>query len=402
MPAAAAVTAVHHADAAPPVRSRSAARRRSGSLSRAACACANSPSPASRFAAVAIAAPSRRASATGSASGSGGRVSGNPASRRSGPITRPGAPGVACTRPSTTRAVRASAGVSGSVAPNSPKPSSISRSTSASTAAASPPEARISTGSPPRRRSPTTPSTERRSTAGPSGAPIRTSTSRPFSVLTSSAAGRACRPSGFRSVTVADCSGPVAAGSAPAAAAPASSCSARGCSRGRPGGGRHRVEVGPALRGDGGRNGPLHQRGVDHDDPSGLLRIAELQRGLGGQQRRSKVVQDDRTIAALGLGDGTGDQVERGADAAVVGPAGGCDGHRRGHLTGQLGGTGRDVPTVRNQDQPDRHPGGPVGRFRPQRPAAGEVSLTRCRTSRGIGRGWGRHEAAESANARSR
>jgi hypothetical protein len=97
------------------------------------------------------------------------------------------------------------------------------------------------------------------------------------------------------------------------------------------------VEGGAGLRLDGGDHGPLHDRGLGDADPAAGLLLDQLVDGhLGREHGRPEVDQDQHPVALVGGGDRLGDQGGVGADAAVVGAAGGLDAHAFGHLAGQL------------------------------------------------------------------
>ena len=82
-----------------------------------------------------------------------------------------------------------------------------------------------------------------------------------------------------------------------------------------------RRSIRTGLRRRGRRERALDQRRVDHLDASGIIRVQELQRRLGGEQRAAQVVEH-HDPAGRRLGQRCRDQVERRAEPAVVGAAG--------------------------------------------------------------------------------
>jgi len=111
----------------------------------------------------------------------------------------------------------------------------------------------------------------------------------------------------------------------------------------------------------------LDQRRVGDAHPAAARLADQLVDGeLRRQHRRAELHQHQHAVAVVGGLDGLGDQGGVGADAAVVGAAGGPDAHLGGHLSGQLHHTLSDLGRVGHDHQAHAHgPAPPVLDARP-------------------------------------
>src|SRR5829696_10258461 len=116
------------------------------------------------------------------------------------------------------------------------------------------------------------------------------------------------------------------------------------------------VQGGAGGRLDGGEHGALDHRSFGNADPAAELLLDELVDGqLGREHGRAQIDQDQHPVAVVGGRDGLGDQVGIGADAAVVGAAGGPDAHALAHLPGHLDHALGDLGRVGHDHQAHAH-----------------------------------------------